>query len=96
MVAQQIGLLVAENAIEKQLDLKGKLDENGRALGRTVLANYFASALLMPYELFWITAEKCRYDIDMLCNRFDTSFEQVCHRLTTLQKENRKEFPFIL
>ena len=50
----------------------------------------------MPYELFWITGEKCRYDIDMLCNRSDTSFEQVCHRLTTLQKENRKEFPFIL
>ena len=94
MVAQQIGLLVAENAIEKQLNLKGKLDENGRALGKTVLANYFASALLMPYELFWITAEKCRYDIDMLCNRFDTSFEQVCHRLTTLQKENRKGIPF--
>ena len=94
LVAQQIGLLVAENAIEKQLDLKSKFDENGRALGRTVLANYFASALLMPYELFWITAEKCRYDIDMLCNRFDTSFEQVCHRLTTLQKENRQRNSF--
>ena len=54
MVAQQIGLLVAEEAIEKQLNLKGNLDENGLALGRTVLANYFASALLMPYDLFGI------------------------------------------
>ena len=44
----------------------------------------------MPYDLFWETAEKCRYDIDILCNRFDTSFEQVCHRLTTLQKDKKK------
>ena len=44
---------------------------------------------------FWETAEKCRYDIDILCNRFDTSFEQVCHRLTTLQKNgNQKGIPF--
>ncbi|MBF96003.1 MAG: XRE family transcriptional regulator [Pelagibacterales bacterium] len=94
MIAQQIGLLVAGDAIEKQLKLKGALDENSLALGRTVLANYFASALLMPYDLFWQTAEKCRYDIDILCNRFDTSFEQVCHRLTTLQKEDKKGIPF--
>ena len=94
MVAQQIGLLVAEDAIEKQLKLKGASDNNSLALGRTVLSNYFASALLMPYDLFWETAEKSRYDIDILCNRFDTSFEQVCHRLTTLQKDNKKGIPF--
>ncbi len=94
MVAQQIGLLIAGEAIEKQLKFKGSLDENSLALGRTVLANYFASALLMPYDLFWETAEKCRYDIDILCNRFDTSFEQVCHRLTTLQKNDKKGIPF--
>ncbi len=94
MVAQQIGLLVAGDAIEKQLSAKGALDENSLALGKTVLANYFASALLMPYDLFWETAEKCRYDIDILCNRFDTSFEQVCHRLTTLQKNGKKGIPF--
>ena len=94
MIAQQIGLLVAEDAIEKQLKLKGASDDNSVALGRTVLSNYFASALLMPYDLFWETAEKSRYDIDILCNRFDTSFEQVCHRLTTLQKDDKKGIPF--
>ena len=96
MIAQQIGLLVGSDAIDRQLEFKsGASDSNSLALGRTVLANYFASALLMPYDLFWETAEKCRYDIDILCNRFDTSFEQVCHRLTTLQKIKRKEFLFI-
>jgi hypothetical protein len=94
MIAQQIGLLVGSDAIDRQLKVSGASDSNSLALGRTVLANYFASALLMPYDLFWETAEKCRYDIDILCNRFDTSFEQVCHRLTTLQKDKKKGIPF--
>ena len=94
MIAQQIGLLVGSDAIDRQLEASGASDSNSLALGRTVLANYFASALLMPYDLFWETAEKCRYDIDILCNRFDTSFEQVCHRLTTLQKDKKKGIPF--
>ncbi len=94
MIAQQIGLLIANNAIDRQLEINRASGANSLALGRTVLANYFASALLMPYDLFWETAEKCRYDIDILCNRFDTSFEQVCHRLTTLQKDKKKGIPF--
>ena len=48
----------------------------------------------MPYEKFWQIAEKYRYDIDVLANRFDTSFEQVCHRLTTLQRKDKKGIPF--
>ena len=94
MIAQQIGLLVAKDAINKQLELNGVISNNSIALGRTVLANYFASALIMPYDFFWETAEKCRYDIDVLCNSFDTSFEQVCHRLTTLQKDKKMGIPF--
>ena len=42
-----------------------------------VLANYFASCLIMPYDQFWNAAKKYRYDIDILSNRFDASFEQV-------------------
>ena len=42
------------------------------------------------YDAFWNAAKKYRYDIDMLSNRFDVSFEQVCHRLTTLNKQNQK------
>ena len=48
----------------------------------------------MPYDQFWNAAKKYRYDIDILSNRFDASFEQVCHRLTTLQKPNKMGIPF--
>ncbi len=94
LVAHQIGLLVAREQINEQLYIDKIEDKNTKALGRNVLANYFASSLLMPYDNFWKIAEKNRYDIDILVNRFDTSFEQVAHRLTTLQKDSQKGIPF--
>ena len=58
------------------------------------LANYFAAAALMPYEAFLSMAENVGYDIDRLAIRFGVSIEQVCHRLTTLQKNGRRGIPF--
>ena len=94
LLAQQIGLLTAKESIENYIDKFGVDNENSRSLGKTVLANYYAGALLMPYDLFWKTAEKSRYDIDVIANYFETSFEQVCHRLTTLQRKDKRGIPF--
>ena len=94
MIAHQIGLIAAKDTIQNKLQTEGISDPNTLALGKTVLANYFASCLLMPYEPFLEAAKKYRYDIDILSNRFETSFEQVCHRLTTLQKPSNKGIPF--
>ena len=58
------------------------------------LANYFAAAFLMPYEAFHAIAEKSSYDIDRMASAFAVSFEQVCQRLTTLQRETRRGVPF--
>ena len=58
------------------------------------LANYFAAAYLMPYGPFHATAERTNYDVDRLAATFGVSFEQVCHRLTTLQREGAKGVPF--
>ena len=58
------------------------------------LANYFAAAALMPYEAFLSMAENVAYDIDRLAIRFGVSVEQVCHRLTTLQRNGRRGIPF--
>lgn len=65
-----------------------------RALCHAELANYFAAAFLMPYETFAKTAEAVGYDIDRLASRFFVSFEQVCHRLTTLQRPGAAGVPF--
>lgn len=67
---------------------------SGVARCHVELANYFAAALLMPYEDFLAAAERTNYDIDRLAARFGVSFEQVCHRLTTLQREGRRGVPF--
>jgi hypothetical protein len=48
----------------------------------------------MPYEAFLESAKALRYDIELLQHHFGTSFEQVCHRLTTLQRPGRKGVPF--
>ena len=58
------------------------------------LANYFAAAYLMPYEDFLAVAEDTRYDIDRLAAAFGVSFEQVCHRMTTLQMDGARGVPF--
>ena len=48
----------------------------------------------MPYETFLNTAREVRYDIERLQRRFGTSFEQVCHRLSTLQRRSSPGIPF--
>ena len=58
------------------------------------LANYFAAALLMPYDRFLDVAEHSHYDIDRLASAFSVSFEQVCQRLTTLNRDTRRGVPF--
>ena len=72
----------------------GMTDESAIGLARVSLANYFAAALLMPYDRFLKACEDTRYDVDLLSHRFGTSFEQTAHRLTTLQKPDARGIPF--
>lgn len=58
------------------------------------LANYFAAAFIMPYREFLETSEAVAYDIDRIAARFFVSFEQACHRLTTLQRPGAPGVPF--
>jgi XRE family transcriptional regulator, fatty acid utilization regulator len=65
-----------------------------RQLARGGLAAYAAAATLMPYGAFARAAEARHYDIEALAREFGTSFEQVAHRLTTLQKPGQERVPF--
>ncbi len=58
------------------------------------LANYAAGALLMPYDQFRKAARVLRHDIDELSSQFGVSFEQTCHRLSTLQRPGATGIPF--
>lgn len=93
-LAHVLGLLEGAEAIEALIGSSAIAAERGAERLRVELANYFAAALLMPYAPVLRTAEASRYDIDMVAARFGTSFEQVCHRLTTLQREGALGVPF--
>lgn len=68
--------------------------ESGEKLARRALANYAAGAIMMPYRAFAKTAKDRQYDIEVLGRQFGASFEQVAHRLTTLQKPGQEGVPF--
>jgi hypothetical protein len=63
-------------------------------LVRRGLAAYAAAALVMPYERFAVVVEARRYDVEAIAGVFGASFEQVAHRLTTLQRPGREGVPF--
>ena len=61
---------------------------------RVGLLNYVAGALLMPYAAFLDAAHALRHDLEALAARFGVSFEQACHRLSTLQRPGARGVPF--
>ncbi len=67
--------------------------EVARELLTVGLANYAAGAVLMPYGHFRRMARSFRHDIDRLALLFQTSFEQTCHRLSTMQREGERGLP---
>ncbi|QJR14362.1 helix-turn-helix domain-containing protein [Usitatibacter palustris] len=67
-----------------------------RRRAQRVLASYLAGAVVLPYEDFHAAAVSSRYDIDHLASRFGASFEQVCHRLTTLRQPGAEGIAFAL
>ncbi|WP_164117268.1 helix-turn-helix transcriptional regulator [Sphingorhabdus sp. Alg239-R122] len=60
------------------------------------LLGYFAAALMMPYGRFLRACEQTGYDIHILQRRFGAGFEQVAHRLTTLQRVGARGLPFFM
>lgn len=92
-LAHVIGLIGFGADFDALIDDAGITDPRGQARSRVELANYFAAAVLMPYEPFLRDAMASRYDLDYLAARFGVSFEQVCHRVTTLQREGAQGVP---
>lgn len=93
-LAAQLAALAYREPIEALVDEAGLSGEEARRLAFTTLAGYFAGAVMMPYERFLAAAGEQRYDLDILKARFNASFEQVCHRLTTLQRQGARGVPF--
>ena len=89
-----IAQLEQRREIERVLRHSPLSTREATALARVGLANYFAGALMMPYTRFLEEARLVRYDVARLQRRFRTSFEQVCHRLSTMQRPGMPGLPF--
>ncbi len=93
-MAFQLAMLEAREAVETVITRAGLSSAEAATLARIGLLNYVAGALLMPYEPFLEAARAARHDIEALAARFGVSFEQVAHRLTTLQRPGARGVPF--
>nr|WP_245639189.1 short-chain fatty acyl-CoA regulator family protein [Rubellimicrobium mesophilum] len=93
-MAHQLGLLEAGEVIERVVQDAGFASPDSAAICRIALTNYFAGALVLPYGAFRELAETLRHDVSALAATFGASLEQVCHRLSTLQRSGQEGLPF--
>ena len=88
------GLIEHAGLLDTLLSQSRITDPHGLARCRVELTNYFAAAVLMPYAPFLSEALASKYDFTHLATRFGVSFEQACHRATTLQRAGAQGVPF--
>lgn len=93
-MATQLAFLEAGELIGALTEAAAFASDEARRLARIGLANYFAGALLLPYDRYLEKAESLRYDIEQLGRSFGVEFETVCHRLSTLQRPEARGVPF--
>lgn len=92
-MAVQLAQLEAADVIARIIAAANFRTSEANEICRIGLQNYFAGALLMPYGEFLDAAAALRHDVELLALRFNCSIEQVCHRLSTLQRLGRKGVP---
>jgi XRE family transcriptional regulator, fatty acid utilization regulator len=93
-LAHQLVAIALQDDINSVIESAELRTPSSRQLLSIGLANYAAGALLMPYARFRQEARNLRHDIDRLRQSFGVSFEQACHRLSTLQRPGARGVPF--
>jgi predicted transcriptional regulator len=93
-MAYQFVAMSLADAVEADLAAVGFRSESAARVCRTALLNYAAGAMLLPYERFREAARAARHDVEQLSLTFQTSLEQVFHRLSTLQRPGARGVPF--
>lgn len=93
-LAHVIGQLEQNELMMAEVKRQNFSSPEAQGLARIALANYFAGALMLPYQLFYEAALTTKHDIQRLQRQFGASFEQVCHRLSTMQRAELPGIPF--
>lgn len=95
-LAIQLALLEHGDAIANIAGGAQLADIAARHMFERHLTAYFAAALVMPYGRFLRACEASGYDMLLLMRRFGAGFEQVAHRMTTLQRVGQRGLPFFM
>jgi predicted transcriptional regulator/transcriptional regulator with XRE-family HTH domain len=94
----QMARIVAEltfaDTLAAQVNDPRLTNEAARVRATSALASYVAGAALFPYVPFLEDAERQRYDIEILRQKYEAGFEQICHRLVTLRAPGAEGVPF--
>ncbi|MBI4509792.1 MAG: DUF2083 domain-containing protein, partial [Deltaproteobacteria bacterium] len=95
-LAATAGLLTLdENKLHERLTQEAhpRHAETGRLI-KIHLANYYAGALLLPYEDYFREAQRTQYNVEQLASTFEMSYEACAHRLCNLSNQRRQGIPF--
>ncbi len=93
ILARLVGMLQCSEVLDTLVNSAAPESAEATTPLRRALASYFAGALIMPYAPFHAAADALRFDIMRIGHQFDASFEQVCHRLTTLRRPGLEGLP---
>jgi predicted transcriptional regulator/plasmid maintenance system antidote protein VapI len=93
-LAYHVAVANLSDIIEAELDQARFKSPEAVDVCRIGLGNYAAGALLTPYRRFAAAAREQRHDVEQLAAHFGASLEQVCHRLSTLQRPGQRGVPF--
>ncbi len=93
-LAHVVAQVEAREVVRELVVGAGLRSDTGRKRLEVELLNYVAAAIQMPYQPFLDLARLTGYDLNRLSAAFGVSFEQVCHRLTTLQDPVERGIPF--
>jgi predicted transcriptional regulator/DNA-binding XRE family transcriptional regulator len=96
----QAAVLLAQIEFRDEIDAlvtgAALADRAAMRLFRRHLSHYAAAAIIMPYGRFLRACESSGYDLMLLERRFGAGFEQIAHRLTTLQRVGARGLPFFM
>ncbi len=94
-LAASLGLLVLDKArlVDRLVGQRTRHAETPRLI-KVNLANAFAGAILLPYGDFFKEVQRTRYDIELLTNIFNVTYETVAHRVCNLADPKRRGLPF--
>lgn len=95
-VARLVARLESRDEVEDIIRSTRLTSDASKDRAREALYSYCASALIFPYTQFLKTAIEERYDIEVIKQLYAASWEQICHRLTTLRRPEQEGIPFHL